>query len=228
MTVARLAARRLQKRALLNKRDSPWWRGSSLLAYDAAAVVRIVLLWLRGAPATAPPRLAAGCDSPSPPRAAHGPRSSQPGYTYDEIGQAVGRSSSTCWRYVHKTLQHGGIYLSPINHGGRRHEIFGVRGRHLLCALVSRFRTLSLERYAEWMSRALGTIVTPDAVGKQLRGMGITSKVLEKLYAECAMQARCRARTRPRPHEPRARSLARSAGRSRPRPFDGLPPTRSS
>ena len=151
-----------------------------------------------------------------------------PGYTYDEIGQAVGRSSSTCWRYVHKTLQHGGIYMSPINHGGRRHEIFGVRGRHLLCALVSRFRTLSLERYAEWMSRALGTIVTPDAVGKQLRGMGITSKVLEKLYAECAMHARCRARKRPRPHEPRARSLARSAGRSRPRPFDGLPPTRSS
>ena len=37
-----------RQRALLNRRSRPWWRGQSLLAYEPATVVTIMVLWIRG------------------------------------------------------------------------------------------------------------------------------------------------------------------------------------
>ena len=65
------------------------------------------------------------------------------GKTFEEIGDEVGRSAATCCRYVRRTLEQGGIHFMPRNHGGMRHESFGVRGRYLLCALVGSRRSPS-------------------------------------------------------------------------------------
>ena len=46
------------------------------------------------------------------------------------------------------------------------------------------FKTLSVERYAWWMSKALGVGVSPSAVSQQLDQLGITRKTLETLYEE--------------------------------------------
>ena len=143
-----------RSRMLLNRHRRPWWRGHSLLNYEPATVVKIMLLWIRGT------------------------------MTFEDIGDEVGRSAATCCRYVRRTLKQGGIDFRSTSHGGRRHELFGVRGRYLLCALVHRFRSLSYEKYAWWLSRALEATVSASAVAQQLAALGITRKELEQLYEE--------------------------------------------
>jgi hypothetical protein len=126
-----------------------------------------------------------------------------------------------------------GVLPPPINHGGRRHEKFGHLGRQMLLELVHRFKSLSYELYAMWMSRYLGCTVTPPAVSEWLRKLGFTRKKLEKYYKEYApaaappaarrrraTHARCRRRRRryraaaatttppPPPRPPRCRHRA--------------------
>lgn len=72
----------------------------------------------------------------------------------------------------------------PLNHGGPRIDTLGHGGREMLLQLIEGWRTLSYERYARFMSRYLGRVVTPDTIGKTARSLGYTRKKLTKVYLE--------------------------------------------